>query len=381
MKKKKIVFLTGTRADFGKLKSLIKISQESNEFDVSIFATGMHLNKKFGLTVDEITKCGFKNIFKFINHEEVDQMDRILSKTINGFSNYIKQSEPDLIIVHGDRVEALAGSIVGSLNNIKVAHVEGGEVSGTIDELIRHAVSKLSHIHLVSNESAKNRLIQLGEYINSIHIIGSPDIDLMSPEKLPLISDVKKHYEINFANYSIAIFHPVTTEYKKINKQVNIFIESLIESNLNYILIYPNNDLGSIEVLNKYNKVNKNKKLKIFPSIRFESFLSLLKYSDFIIGNSSTGIREAPYFNIPTINIGTRQSNRSSSELIFNVDFIKKDILNKIKEIKSQKSSIISNLDFGNGESDKLFIELLKTDKIWKTNHQKQFQDISKLSN
>jgi UDP-N-acetylglucosamine 2-epimerase (hydrolysing) len=129
MEKKKIIFLTGTRADFGKIKSLIQISQKSENFDVHIFVTGMHMNKKYGFTVEEIEKSGFKNIYKFINHDSVGQMDRTLSKTIDGFSQFIGQIEPDLIIVHGDRIEALAGAIVGSLNNILVAHIEGGEVS------------------------------------------------------------------------------------------------------------------------------------------------------------------------------------------------------------------------------------------------------------
>ncbi|MDA3946051.1 MAG: UDP-N-acetylglucosamine 2-epimerase, partial [Helicobacteraceae bacterium] len=142
MNKRRIVFLTGTRADFGKLKSLITISQQSEQFDVHIFATGMHMSKKYGKTVNEIYKSGFKNIYQYINHDTVEHMDRTLAKTIDGFSHYIAEIEPDLIVVHGDRVEAMAGAIVGSLNNILVAHIEGGELSGTIDELIRHAVSK-----------------------------------------------------------------------------------------------------------------------------------------------------------------------------------------------------------------------------------------------
>ena len=130
---KRIVFLTGTRADFGKLKSLISISQNSSNFEVHLFVTGMHMNSLYGFTVTEIVNSGFENIYKYINHESNDPMDKILSSTIVGFSQYIKQIKPDLIVVHGDRVEALAGSIVGSLNNILVGHIEGGEVTGTID--------------------------------------------------------------------------------------------------------------------------------------------------------------------------------------------------------------------------------------------------------
>ena len=252
MNRKKIVFLTGTRADFGKLKSLIQITQKFDKFDVHIFATGMHLNLLYGATVDEIEKRWFKNIYKFINHDDIEHMDRTLAKTIDGFSHYVKLINPDLIVVHGDRVEALAGAIVGSLNNILVAHIEGGEISGTIDELIRHSVSKLSHIHFVSNEDAKRRLIQMGEIEESIFVIGSPDIDLMNSKNLPSIEEAKKYYDIEFKNYAIAMFHPVTTEYDKIQKYAKDFIDALIDSNFNYVIIYPNNDMGSVEILNEY---------------------------------------------------------------------------------------------------------------------------------
>ncbi len=161
--KKKISFLTGTRADFGKIKSLIEILRLNEQFDVHIFATGMHMEVKYGYTVLEIEKCGYDNIYKYINQINGAAMDITLSKTIEGFANYVHLIKPDLIVVHGDRIEALAGATVGALNNILVAHIEGGELSGTVDELIRHAVSKLSHTHFVANEEAKKRLQQMGE--------------------------------------------------------------------------------------------------------------------------------------------------------------------------------------------------------------------------
>lgn len=212
---RKIVFLTGTRADFGKLKSLMKITQEHQSFDVQIFVTGMHMDAQYGSTVNEIYKSKFKNIATFQNYKEAEHMDRTLAKTIEGFSSYIAEQKPDLIVVHGDRVEALAGAIVGSLNNVLVAHVEGGEISGTVDELIRHSVSKLSHVHLVSNDLAKKRLVQMGELDSSIYIIGSPDLDLMNPKTLPELDFVKDYYEIPFDNYAIAMYHPVTIYYTK----------------------------------------------------------------------------------------------------------------------------------------------------------------------
>lgn len=380
MNKKKLVFLTGTRADFGKLKSLISITQNNSNYDVHIFATGMHLNSKYGFTVDEIFKSGFSNIYKYINHETIEHMDRTLAKTIDGFSHFINELKPDLIIVHGDRVETLAGAIVGCLNNILVTHIEGGEISGTVDEIIRHAVSKMSHIHLVANKLAKKRLIQLGEKDESIFVIGSPDLDIMNSESLPSLEETKKYYNINFDEFSIAMFHPVTTEYDRITKYAENYINALKQSNKNYIIIYPNNDLGSSEILNEYKQIENNNHFKIFPSIRFEYFLVLLKNSKFIIGNSSAGIREAPYYNIPTIDIGTRQYNRANLSSIYHSSYETNDILNAIKEASCNATNLnFEDLEyFGKGKSNYHFLELLENGSIWKIKHQKQFNELLK---
>ena len=377
MNRKKIVFLTGTRADFSKLKSLISITQKSKDYEVHLFVTGMHMNSLYGSTIDEIRKNKFENIYPFINHDSIDNMDRTLAKTIDGFSHFIAEIKPDLIVVHGDRVEAMAGAIVGSLNNILVAHIEGGEVSGTIDELIRHAVSKMSHIHLVANEKAKTRLIQLGELPSTIFILGSPDLDLMNPKKLPKLSDVKKYYNIEFDNFAIAMFHPVTTEFKSIQKDVKEFVNSLIDSDENYIVIYPNNDLGSHEILNEYKRLEGNRNIRLFPSLRFEYFLVFLKNSNYIVGNSSAGIREASYYGTPTVDIGSRQNNRSQGASIFHANNESNSILRGINLAKNfKKNSTNKDSDFGQGNSDKIFLKLLDDDKIWNLDCQKQFQDL-----
>ncbi|KAB7884535.1 UDP-N-acetylglucosamine 2-epimerase (hydrolyzing) [Poseidonibacter ostreae] len=375
MNKKKLIFLTGTRADFGKLKSLISITQESELFEVHIFATGMHMSRKYGYTFLEVKKSGFKNVYPYINHDDIDHMDRNLAKTIDGFSHFVNEIKPDLIIVHGDRIEAMAGAIVGSLNNILVAHIEGGEISGTIDELIRHSISKLAHVHLTSNIEANRRLIQMGEDKKSVFNIGSPDLDVMNSKDLPALSIVKEYYKIEYDDYSIVMLHPVTTEVEKLHGQVNIFIESLIESKLNYIVIYPNNDLGSDIILQEYKKLEKFDNFKIFPSLRFEYFLTLLKNSKFIIGNSSAGVREAPYYNIPTINIGNRQNNRVKSNTIKTISFEKIQIIDAINS-SLKIGKVEKDVDFGSGNSDKQFFDLLLKEEFWEISNQKQFKDM-----
>lgn len=372
--KKKIIFLTGTRADFGKLKSLIEICISAKFYDIHIFATGMHLQKKYGYTVEEIEKCGYENIYKFINFTSESSMDQTLANTIGGFSNYVREHEPDLIVIHGDRVEALAGAIVGSLNNILVAHVEGGEVSGTIDELIRHSVSKLSHLHFVSNQIAKKRLVQMGEFEENIYVIGSPDVDVMMSDKLPSIEKVKKRYDIPFESYAIVMFHPVTTEAGQMPLFAKQFVKAILAKPINYVVIFPNNDLGSNLILNEYENLKNRNNIKIFPSIRFEYFLVLLKHSQFIIGNSSAGIREAPYYGLPTINVGTRQNNRSLNKDIINCDY---ETINIINSIDLALNSNFTKADlFGKGNSDKLFLEALKKNNFWNSNKQKFFKDL-----
>lgn len=372
--KKNILFITGTRADFGKLKSLINITSKSDKFKTHIFATGMHLQTKYGYTIDEIYKCGYKNIYPFINQTSENSMDCTLAKTIEGLSNYVKEFSTDLIIIHGDRVEALAGAIVGILNNILVAHIEGGEVSGTVDELIRHSVSKLSHIHFVSNNVAKKRLIQMGEVEENIFIIGSPDVDMMLSKNLPDIKEVKKRYGINYKNYSVLMFHPVTTEAGKMDDYSDNLVKAVLESNLNYVVIYPNNDLGSSMILNSYKKFQNHERIKIFPSVRFEYFLVLLKHAEMMIGNSSAGIREAPYYGVPVVNIGTRQQNRALHKDIINSDYSAENILSSIKA--AVKSKFKKEKLFGKGNSDKLFFKIISGKKFWNINIQKQFRDL-----
>jgi UDP-N-acetylglucosamine 2-epimerase (hydrolysing) len=372
---KKILFLTGTRADFGKIKPLITILDSHQGFEVFVFVTGMHMLEQYGYTLLEIERCGFRNIHTFINQTDETTMDLTLAKTIEGLSAFIKTVNPDMIIVHGDRVETLAGAIVGSLNNILVAHIEGGELSGTVDELIRHSVSKLSHIHFVSNDDAAKRLIQMGEKDSSIFTIGSPDIDVMFSDTLPNLTVAQSYYQIPFDMYAIAMFHPVTTEAIEMQDHANHFVEALLEDAHNYVVVFPNNDLGTNAILKAYKKLENNNRFRIFPSLRFEYFLTLLKNAQYIIGNSSAGIREAPYYGIPIINIGSRQQNRAVHADIINVDYDKKNIAAALAIIDTHDIAP-SDTDFGRGNSAQLFLESIEKEVLWTISHQKQFRDI-----
>ena len=373
--KKNILFLTGTRADFGKIKSLIQILDSHQNFEVFVFVTGMHLQEEYGFTLLEIQRCNFKNIHTYENHTHETTMDLTLANTIAGFSAFCKETKPDLIVVHGDRVETLAGAIVGALNNILVAHIEGGELSGTVDELIRHSVSKLSHVHFVSSQQAKKRLIQMGEISASVFVIGSPDLDILSSASLPVLDVVKKYYQINFEHYAVVMFHPVTTEIQNMQHYVNTVVQALLQDDNNYVVVYPNNDLGSTTIIKSYESLKNNPRFRIIPSLRFEYFLTLLKSARFLLGNSSAGIHEAPYLGIPVINIGSRQNNRSSNADIINVDYNSDAILESIISAENMQIKPLE-IDLEQPNSAQKFLESLESERFWKLNHQKQFRDL-----
>tara|TARA_E500000178_G_C17036987_1_gene764019 strand:- start:7137 stop:8270 length:1134 start_codon:yes stop_codon:yes gene_type:complete len=374
--KKKIIFISGTRADFGKIKSVVQSLLNEN-FNIKIFVTGMHLDKKYGFTYNELKKSFDEKILhKFINYKSNENQDIILANTITGFNKFLKKFKPDLVIVHGDRIEALAGAISATLNNYLTMHIEGGELTGTIDEHLRHSISKLSHLHIVSNLVAKRRLIKkLGESPRSIFVCGSPDIDIMKKSSLPNIHDVKKRYSIKFENYGILLFHPVTTELKKTKQYSEYLIKGCIKSNKKFIVIYPNNDPGNNEILKLYNsKLKKNRHFKLLKSMRFEYFLTLLKNSSLILGNSSAGIIEAPVYGIPTINLGSRQKNRVKKiKSIYNLNFETKNLYKQIISLYGKKFK--KRFIFGDGKSSKKIANILKLRNIWNTPVQKIFND------
>jgi UDP-N-acetylglucosamine 2-epimerase (hydrolysing) len=371
--KKKIVFLTGTRADFGKLKSLMRMIENDPRYEIHVFVTGMHMLSKYGYTCAEVENSKFPNIFKYINQNLNDKMDNILAKTIAGLSDYCREIEPDLLVIHGDRVEALAGAAVGALNNRLVGHVEGGEVSGTIDEQIRHAVSKLSHIHFVANERARDRLLQLGERQSSIFVIGSPDVDAMNSTSLPSIAEVRSRYQVTYERFGIVLFHPVTSETRDLRRQTRVMVDDLLASGLDYVVIYPNNDHGTDIILEEYERLRDCPRFHIYPSIRFEHFLTLMKNALFMVGNSSAGVREAPHLGIPAVNIGTRQRNRVTHPGVLNVEALPGRIAEAITTATTM--AVEPAALFGDGRSAELFHEIVSAPTFWQRSTQKYFVD------
>ena len=373
---KKLLFITGTRADYGKIKALIREVEASEVFEAFIYVSGMHLLKVFGNTYKEVMKDTFQNVYADFSLTQTGNMRYDLGDVVCHLTSYVDHIHPDMIIVHGDRIDALAGAVVGALNNIRVAHIEGGEVSGTIDESIRHAISKFAHLHFVCNEEAKKRLIQLGEEEKRIYVIGSPDIDIMLSDQLPALSTVKQYYNIAFDQYGIFMYHPVTTDYENLGWKIGQVVDSLIQSSKNYIVIYPNNDKGSEIILNEFKRLEGKNNFRVFPSLRFEYFLTLLKNAEFMIGNSSAGVRETSIYGIPAIDIGNRQQGRYSLKISKNLQHVNEEMGEIMTAIQNVSAYRIEATQFGDGNSTQRFMQTICGKEVWDFEIQKHFIDL-----
>ncbi len=369
---KRLLFLTGTRADFGKLEPLAKAALAAG-FHVSFFITGMHMMKRYGETRFEVKRFVGAEFFEFVNQREGDSLDFILSKTILGFSDFLHEHRPDLVVIHGDRVEALAASIVCAMRYIRSAHIEGGEVSGTIDESIRHCNTKLCANHFVSSDNAKQRVLSLGEQPEAVYVIGSPELDTHAKCSGLDIAEVRLRYEIPFEDYGIVIFHPVTSEFDTIASQADSLFSTLVACGKFFVVIAPNNDPGSEQIFEIIQRLPKER-FRLIPSMRFNYFSELMKNAAVMIGNSSAGVREAPFLGVPSLDIGTRQSNRASSASVFNVSATNTDaILQFIISCWGKRYE--KSHDFGEGFAQTKFVSVLKSSDFWSKTLQKKYAE------
>lgn len=371
-KMKKVLFVTGTRADFGKIEPLAMAIKNSN-FRVGFFITGMHMLKRYGLTKIEIEKITNVDRMEFLNQRDNDSQDMVLSKTITGFSDYVREYSPDLVVIHGDRVEAIAAALVCVINNIRSVHIEGGEVSGNVDELYRHCNTKLCSSHFVSSKVAKERVIKMGENPNRVFILGSPELDVhLESSNLPL-DQVKKYYEIDWNDFGIIIFHSVTSDRETIQSQAKAFYSTLVDSNKKFVVILPNNDPGSEMIFDVISTLPSNK-FKIIPSMKFSYFSKLLQSSSALLGNSSAGVREAPFLGIPSLDIGNRQTNRSDADSITWSDAKNKEKISNFLNEEWGKKYKRDN-SFGEGNSSQKFHDILNDSLLWSLSVQKHFHE------
>ncbi len=367
---KKILVVTGTRADYGIYYPILNAIQNERDYQLELLVTSMHLSPEFGSTIEEIKKDGFSivatvdNLLQGSNHAN---MAKSIALAILGMTQAFENNRPDFVVVLGDRGEMLAATIAASHMNIPVIHFHGGEVSGTIDESVRHAISKLSHIHMVATEGSKQRLLQMGEDSWRIHVVGAPRIETIQNTILPSFDEVKRKYELDTNEYYLFVYHPVTTETSNLEKEMDNIFEVLLESKEDIICILPNSDAGQDIINSYYSKLSSHEKFHFVKNFNQLDYLTVLKNAKVMIGNSSSGIIEAASFKIPVINIGTRQNGRERSKNTIDVNADYDEIKEALKRINSLDfTNVVRDAEniYGKGNTSENFLQIIESIRV-----------------
>ena len=355
-----IFIITERRADYSRFKPILELIIEDKDLDYTLVATGAHLVESMGYTKNEILNDGFKihyEIKMFTDQEDSGaSMVRSFARVADQVTYCLEESKPDLILGGFDIGANLAVTIAGAHMNIPVAHIQGGEVTGTIDESIRHAMTKFSHYHFTSNIDATERLIKLGEVPKNIFNVGCPSIDAIINTNDDI--EILTRYKLKENDYFILLQHPVTSEIENSKEQIQITLSAIKKSNINTLIILPNNDAGYSNII----KELKGSKIQFVESLKISEYINLLKRSTGLIGNSSSGIHETSTFNIPTINIGSRQSGRLRPENVLDVGHNENEICSAIKKCKEIRNNGVKFKNpYGDGKSAERIVSIIKS--------------------
>ena len=356
-----ICYVTGTRADFGLMSSTLFKIHKSKDLKLSVAITGMHLDAKFGDTKQEVIDFGFDTHIVNSNSEDGSRlaMANAVAMQISGFSELFASLKPSAILLLGDRGEMLAAAIAALYLNIPVVHIHGGELSGTVDESIRHAISKLSHYHFVATEKSQARLLRMGEKEANVFITGAPGLDDIINMDIPSKCNLLDFLCIeNLIPLLAVVFHPVVQDAEIAGEQIEQLLFAL-PSDKQIVLLMPNADAGGQLIRDKittYAAVHSN--IKVVTHLPRNLYLSLISHCDVLIGNSSSGIIEAASFATKVINIGERKANRERNLNTLDVGLNTLDIKNAICNVLSEKNSTAENV-YGDGQSGERICQFL----------------------
>ena len=364
-KKRKICIVISARPSYARVKSVLREIKKNKNLELILILTASSLLDRYGNLIEVINKDGFKVNYKV--HMLVEGGNLLTSAKSTGLSiielsSLFDRINPDVVLTVADRYETIATAISASYTNIPVGHIQGGEITGSIDEKVRHAVTKLSDLHFASNNIAAKRLLKLGEDPKKVFISGCPSIDLVQE-----VIKSKKEVNKNFINkgvgknidissdFLVVMQHPVTYEWKNTAKQIKVTLNAIKKINIPVFWFWPNVDAGVDEAskaIRSFRENNNNLKIKFLKNMPPEDFLALIKRSLCLIGNSSVGIRESSYLGVPVVNIGTRQTGRDRGKNVIDCDYnsieIEKAIKRQIKHGKYKKNTL-----YGNGQSGK----------------------------
>lgn len=314
---RRIAYLTGTRADFGLMQSTLRRLQAMPSIEISLFVTGMHLSAAYGDTVREVQASGLPiaaSVPVAIDERTPEAMARAIGQAVQGLTQALSAHRPDLLLVLGDRGEMLAGAIAALHLGIPIAHLHGGERSGTVDEPIRHAITKLSHLHLVASEEARDRVVRMGELPEQVHVVGAPSLDdIVGRPPVAREAVLQRLGLAADARYALVLFHPVVQEARQAGEQTRALAQALREEvlaqGLSAVWLAPNADAGSAAIVEEMRQASADR-LRCITHLPREAYLDALGGAEVLLGNSSSGIIEAASFGTPVVNVGSRQRLR-----------------------------------------------------------------------
>jgi len=373
--------VTGTRAEFGILTPILVEIMRSKDLELHIIATGMHLSEVHGYTLKDIERSGFR-VDEVVDMSPCDDseasMAKALGKGIIGVTEAFERINPDIVLVLGDRSEAFAGAIAGAYTNRVVVHVHGGEVTkGCIDESIRHAVTKLAHVHFPATRDGAERIIKLGERRANVHVVGAPALDVILNVAKSTPEEVAKELGLDLTKPIIlAVQHPVTTQADEAADQMRVTLAALVALHEQTVLLYPNNDAGGIRMIKVIERSNFPPYIRTYPSLPQKQYLGLMATAAVMVGNSSSGIIEAPSFGLPFVNIGMRQEGRLRGDNVIDVPHDRDAIVEAVRKAlhdKAFREKVSKRRNpWGDGKAAKRIVKLLSELEITEELVQKQ---------
>jgi GDP/UDP-N,N'-diacetylbacillosamine 2-epimerase (hydrolysing) len=361
---KKIIYVSGTRADYGLMRYVLKKLAHSPEFDLSLCVTGMHLSSLYGNTVQDIEADGFQICARIpvdVDKTTHESMALSIGHEILGMTEVFAREKPDMILLLGDRGESLAAALVAVHLNIPIVHLHGGERSGTVDEMVRHAISKLAHYHFVATQASRKRLIQMGEREDCIFVVGAPGLE----EIIEQPRGTKASFYEQFAfdpekKTALCLYHPVVQEYHTIQAQFLELMRAALDLDLQLICLEPNADAGGALIREALLDYTLNPQVRIFKHLPRDTFIHCLAQVDVMLGNSSSGIIEAASFDLPVVNVGMRQQLRERSANVIDVSADYDSVLSGLKQALAIQQPSYENC-YGDGKSSERCYHLLKT--------------------
>jgi len=376
--KRKIGVVTGARAEYGYLKPLMRKLAEGGKLELLLYVTGLHLVKEYGYTAQEISKDGFRITRTVDMGMKADNTDYDLAvsigKGISGLADALRQDRPEIFVVFGDRIEALVATVAAVSLNIPVAHIGGGEVAvGDIDNNIRHAITKFAHLHFTSTKQSTERVLKLGEEHWRVFQVGALSLDTILNEKILPKEELCKKYNLPNKSMILVCFHPTTTEWQEAKEQMELVLEAVLEvggeENMEIISIYPNAYPGGYQIINTIEEYyNKHKDIHVFKNLPHSDYASLMSASSIFVGNSSSGIIEAPSLGTPFVSIGTRQQGREMAKNVVDVGYNKSEITAGIRKALYDKSflDIVKKREspYGDGKASGRITKVLSEIKV-----------------